>query len=104
MHRFSDAEIDAALSALPEWSRVGECIQRTFAFTDFVQSMAFVNRMAEHAERVQHHPDILVRWSKVTLSLSTHDVGGISGKDADYAALADAVAAGMKSPAAPAAG
>lgn len=93
MHRYSDAEIDAALSRLPEWSRVGECIQRTFTFADFVQSMAFVNGIADHAERVQHHPDILVRWSKVTLSLSTHDVGGISIKDAEFAAHADAAAA-----------
>ncbi len=96
MHRYSDAEIDAALSRLPEWSRVGECIQRTFTFADFVRSMAFVNRMADHAERVQHHPDILVRWSKVTLSLSTHDVGGISVKDADFAAQADIAATEMK--------
>jgi len=96
MHRYTDAEIDAALSRLPEWSRVGECIQRTFALADFVQSMAFVNRMADHAERVQHHPDILVRWSKVTLSLSTHDVGGISVKDADFAAHADGAAAAIR--------
>ncbi|MBM4110703.1 MAG: 4a-hydroxytetrahydrobiopterin dehydratase [Phycisphaerae bacterium] len=93
MHRFSDAEVDAALSKLPEWSRVGECIQRTYAFEDFVQSMTFVNGIAQHAEAVQHHPDFLVRWSKVTLSLSTHDVGGISEKDALFAAHADAAAA-----------
>lgn len=65
-------------------------------FANFVQSMAFVNGIAEHAERVQHHPDILVRWSKVTLSLSTHDVGGISVKDADFAVHADAASALLK--------
>ena len=94
MHRYSDAEIDAALSRLPEWSRVGECIQRTFTFVDFVQSMAFVNGIAEHAERVQHHPDIMVRYSKVTLALSTHDAGGISDKDFDFAASADRIFVG----------
>jgi 4a-hydroxytetrahydrobiopterin dehydratase len=50
--------------------------------------------VAAEAERVQHHPDIMVRYSKVTLALSTHDVGGISQKDFDFAAGADAIFAG----------
>jgi 4a-hydroxytetrahydrobiopterin dehydratase len=55
--------------------------------------MAFVDEIAAHAEAVQHHPDILIRYSRVTLSLSTHDAGGITDKDFDFAAKADAIAA-----------
>jgi 4a-hydroxytetrahydrobiopterin dehydratase len=54
--------------------------------------MAFVERIAGRAEAVQHHPDILIRYSRVTLSLSTHDAGGITEKDFDFARAADALA------------
>lgn len=92
--KLSDAEIETRLDSLPEWSRRGEEIQRTYGFKDFVQSMAFVNAVAARAEAVQHHPDILIRWNRVTLSLSTHDCGGISAKDFDFARDADAAARG----------
>ena len=55
-------------------------------------AMAFVDEIATHAESVQHHPDILIRYSRVTLSLSTHDAGGITEKDFDFAHKADALA------------
>lgn len=89
--RLSAKQIQAKLAALPEWTQSGEVIQRTFTFPGFVGAMAFVNRVAEEAERMQHHPDIMVRYSKVTLALSTHDAGGISQKDFDFAAAADAL-------------
>ena len=89
----TDDEISARLDALPEWSQPGEEIQRTFRFADFIAAMAFVEQVAEHAERVQHHPDILIRYSRVTLSLSTHDANGITEKDFEFAAHADRVAA-----------
>jgi 4a-hydroxytetrahydrobiopterin dehydratase len=54
--------------------------------------MAFVQAVAAHAEAVQHHPDILIRYSRVTLSLSTHDAGGITEKDFDFARAADGLA------------
>ena len=53
--------------------------------------MGFVGKVAEEAERVQHHPDIMVRYSKVTLALSTHDAGGITEKDFEFAAAADRI-------------
>ena len=65
---------------------------RTYAFADFRAAMSFVNAVAESAERVQHHPDILVRYSKVTLTLSTHDANGITTKDFDFAREADRLA------------
>jgi 4a-hydroxytetrahydrobiopterin dehydratase len=91
MERLTGETVEARLSELAEWSGLGEAIQRTYLFSDFVQAMAFVNRIAEHAEAVQHHPDILVRYNKVTLTLSTHDAGGITDKDFDFATAADAM-------------
>lgn len=89
--KLTDAEVTARLDDLPDWSQPGEEIQRTFRFKDFVAAMAFVERVAERAEAVQHHPDILIRYSRVTLSLSTHDAGGISEKDFAFAAAANAI-------------
>lgn len=90
--RLSDEQVMQALVALPEWSHVGEAIQRTFILKDFVQAMAFVNKIAAEAERVQHHPDLLIRYSKVTITLSTHDAGGITQKDMSLAAAIDKMA------------
>ncbi len=92
--KLSDDEIASRLEGLAEWSQPGEEIQRTYRFKDFVASMAFVAAVAEHAEKVAHHPDILIRYSRVTLSLSTHDAGGITEKDFDFARAADALAEG----------
>ena len=94
MARLTAKQIQSRLSALQEWTRSGGVIQRTFSFADFVHAMRFVEKVAAEAERVQHHPDIMVRYSKVTLALSTHDAGGITEKDFDFAATADRLAAG----------
>lgn len=91
--KFTETQIEEALKAVPEWSLVGEAIQRTYTFRDFLVSMQFVSRVAIEAEAVQHHPDILIRYSRVTLTLATHDAGGITGKDFDLATKADAFAA-----------
>lgn len=90
MKKLSAKQATERLLRLPEWSRLGDSIQRTYDFPDFLRSMAFVNRVAERAEAVQHHPDILVRYGKVTLTLSTHDAGGLTAKDFDLAADCDA--------------
>ncbi len=87
--KLSENEIEQALARLPEWGLLGESIQRTYEFPDFVEAMAFVNKVAERAEAEQHHPDILIRYNKVTLTLSTHDAGGLTQKDFDLAAQAD---------------
>lgn len=93
--KLTESEIAARLDALPEWSQPGEEIQRTYRFQDFVAAMEFVDGIATHAEAVQHHPDILIRYSRVTLSLSTHDAGGITDKDFDFARKADALATAL---------
>lgn len=92
MQKLTSPEIEARLDKAPDWSAVGDTISRTFEFKDFLAAMQFVNRVAEHAEKVQHHPDILVRWNRVTLTLSTHDAGGITEKDFAFANAADALA------------
>ena len=94
VEKLSDDALDAALASLSDWSRSGDSIQRTFAFGGFKAAIDFVTRVAERAEAVQHHPDILVRFSKVTLTLSTHDAGGLSQKDVDFAQDCDRLYAG----------
>lgn len=85
----AEAEITQCLKAVPEWRRHGDEISRTYKFPGFTDAIAFVNQMAAHAESVNHHPDILVQYNKVTLTLSTHDAGGITQKDFDFARVAD---------------
>jgi 4a-hydroxytetrahydrobiopterin dehydratase len=87
--KFTQEQIDARLADFPDWSVIGGALQRTLSFENFIESMAFVNKVAEQAEKVQHHPDILVRYSKVTLTLSTHDAGGLTQKDFDFAREVD---------------
>ncbi|MCC6909187.1 MAG: 4a-hydroxytetrahydrobiopterin dehydratase [Phycisphaerales bacterium] len=91
MNKLSFPEIEARLDELSDWTAVGDTISRTFEFRNFVEAIEFVNRVAEHAEEVQHHPDILVRWNRVTLTLSTHDAGGVTEKDLAFAKAADAL-------------
>jgi len=90
--KLSDDQIEAALRALPEWSHVADTIQRTYVFKDFLVSIRFVNAVAVEAERVQHHPDMLIRYSRVTMTLSTHDANGITQKDFALAKASDAIA------------
>jgi 4a-hydroxytetrahydrobiopterin dehydratase len=93
MTKMTDAEVAEALKLTPDWSLLNGAIQRTFHFKDFVEAMGFVNRVADAAEKAQHHPDILVRWNKVTLTVNTHDAGGITVKDFDLAKKIDAMTA-----------
>jgi 4a-hydroxytetrahydrobiopterin dehydratase len=83
--KLTQEQIEARLPEFPEWSVNGGALQRTFGFENFIEAMTFVNKVADQAEDVQHHPDILVRYNKVTLTLSTHDAGGITSKDFDLA-------------------
>lgn len=73
--------IEERLARLPGWERTGNAIRRTWTFPDFKGSMAFVNRVAGLAEEMDHHPDIDVRYSRVSLMLSTHDAGGLTARD-----------------------
>jgi 4a-hydroxytetrahydrobiopterin dehydratase len=85
-------EVQDRLASLPEWRIESGELTRTFAFKDFVAALAFVNRVGEAAETAGHHPDIDIRYNKVRLGLVTHDASGITGKDFDLAAKANALA------------
>lgn len=79
--RLSDVEITAQLRDLPGWSRVGDTITKTFTFGGFPDAVAFVTRLVNPAERLEHHPDLDLRYNRVIVSLSTHDRGGLTGAD-----------------------
>jgi len=79
--KLSDAEIAAGLAALPGWERDGDAIARRFEFTDFVAALGFIAQVGALAERANHHPELTNVYNRVRIVLSTHDAGGITGKD-----------------------
>jgi len=94
MPKLAPKQIKAAMSQLIHWRRQAQVIRRTFEFKDFPTAIKFVNAVAKVAEKSWHHPDIDIRWNKVTLALTTHDEGGLTGKDFKLAEKFDALAAG----------
>ncbi|HET7102646.1 MAG TPA: 4a-hydroxytetrahydrobiopterin dehydratase [Terracidiphilus sp.] len=92
MSPLSESEISLRLASVPSWRVEDGILVRTFAFSDFRAALAFVNKVGEAAEQAGHHPDIDIRYNRVRLSLVTHDANGLTGKDFDLAAQADAIA------------
>lgn len=84
-----DDEVAAFIEAHPAWSWADRAISRTFEFSDFNTAMGFVTRVALDAEKANHHPDIDIRWNKVTVTLSTHSAGGLTERDLDLADTID---------------
>ena len=74
-----------------DWPTIDGALERSFTFGDFVEAMAFVNRVAGLAEEASHHPDIAVSWNRVTLRLATHSAGAITDKDHALAARIETV-------------
>jgi 4a-hydroxytetrahydrobiopterin dehydratase len=85
----TEAELNAFLAQHPAWRVEGKALARTYELPSFREAIAFVGRVADAAEREDHHPDIDIRYRKVTLRLSTHDAGGLTFRDPKVAALAD---------------
>lgn len=85
----SESEIEAALRGTPDWRIDNGEIVRTFAFRNFVEAVDFVNRVTEIAEEANHHPDVDIRWNKVTLHLCTHSKGGLTPADFELAGRID---------------
>ncbi len=83
--KLSDLEIQRALGGLAGWSRRGDALVKTFTFERFADGIAFVDRVALAADALDHHPDIDIRYTKVQMSLSTHDAGGITAADLSLA-------------------
>jgi len=89
----NDPDLHNALAGLPEWKLADKTIHRVFQFRDFAGAMQFVNMVAEQAEEANHHPDIAINYNRVTLSLTTHDAGGLTKRDLAMARKISALAA-----------
>jgi 4a-hydroxytetrahydrobiopterin dehydratase len=76
-----DRDVDDALRTLPGWTRRGRAIAATFVFPDFAAAFAFMTKVAAVAEELHHHPDWRNCWSRVDITLSTHDAGGLTERD-----------------------
>jgi len=85
MPKLPQAELDRALRDLPGWTVKDGAITKTFKHDSFPEAVVFVNAVAHLAELANHHPDIDIRYSNITLALVTHDQGGITDKDVQLA-------------------
>ncbi|MFV1970159.1 MAG: 4a-hydroxytetrahydrobiopterin dehydratase [Acidimicrobiia bacterium] len=90
--RISEHSRSRFLADHPMWVLDGETISRTFVFSGFPEAISFVINCADAAEELDHHPDIDIRWNKVTMVLSTHSESALTSKDTDLAATFDAIA------------
>jgi len=89
----SDAEIDRQLGELhADWSRDGDSIRRAIEAETFAAGIAMVDEVARVADERNHHPDIDIRWTTITFTLSTHSAGGLTAQDLDLAATIDFIA------------
>lgn len=89
----TEAEARRELETLPGWELSGQTIRRQFTFRDFAEAVAFTVRVGFAAEVVDHHPDILINYRRVTLTYSTHSAGGLTRKDFEGAREATEIAA-----------
>ena len=90
--RLSTEERAEFLKDQPGWSLVDEAITRTFVFAGFPQAIAFVTECSFAAESADHHPDIDIRWNKVTMTLTTHSASALTARDTDLASAFDDIA------------
>jgi 4a-hydroxytetrahydrobiopterin dehydratase len=84
--------VENLLGEVPDWKLRENSIERTFKFSGFQEAIDFVNRVAQEAENMNHHPDIDIRWNKVKLVLSTHSAGGLTNNDFMLATKLDKLA------------
>ena len=88
----NDSEVEQALQKLPGWSKRDNRIERVLQFGDFITAMKFVNEIAVVAEAANHHPDICINYNKLTLTLLSHDSGGVTQRDTRMALKINEVA------------
>ena len=98
MPALTASQVSLELKALPTWSKRAQTIHRTYKFGEFPKAIAFVDRVARKAQKSNHHPDIDIRFDKVTLMLTTHDEGGLTDKDFSMARQCDEVFAKFSLP------
>lgn len=89
------ADVTEHLKALAGWTQDAKAIRKEYTFQDFPEAVLFVSALVPGAEDADHHPDIEIHYKRVILTYSTHSEGGITEKDIDGAAMADAVAANL---------
>jgi 4a-hydroxytetrahydrobiopterin dehydratase len=90
--KLSDIEIQRELGTLAGWTRKGESLLKTFTFATFMAGISFVDRVAAAAEKMDHHPDLDIRYTKISVVLSTHSAGGITIHDVNLAREMDRLA------------
>jgi 4a-hydroxytetrahydrobiopterin dehydratase len=81
MGLLSEDDISTELASLPDWTHAGDSITRVATLADFRAALLYVGAVAYLAEQASHHPDVLIQWNKVTLTLSSHSAGGLTGAD-----------------------
>ena len=91
MDTLTDEQVSAGLATLDGWERDGDAITKTYRAGSYTEAVAFVVQMAFAAEKANHHPDIAWSWVNVTVSLSTHDAGGLTQNDLDLAAAIESL-------------
>lgn len=79
--RLSATDVAVRMYDLPGWLTDGQQLSCTYKFENFVEAIAFVNRLVAPAEAAQHHPDLTISYNQVTLHLTTHDAGGLTDLD-----------------------
>ena len=81
MARLSDDDIREQVASLRGWEQAGGQIRKIYPFASFAEGMVFANRVAALAEALDHHPDMLIQYKQVTLTLTSHDAGGLTERD-----------------------
>jgi 4a-hydroxytetrahydrobiopterin dehydratase len=94
MKQLTPDEISDNLKSIPNWNRKNVLIQRTFKFDEYFDGIEFATKVGRIAERLNHHPDITVRWRAVDVVTTTHDAGGITEMDFRLARWVDAISEG----------
>jgi 4a-hydroxytetrahydrobiopterin dehydratase len=88
----SKTDLKRVMRRIPEWEIEGASLARTFEFDDFTEAVDFVVGVSEAVAEVDHHPDVNIRYNKVTLFLTTHSVGGVTDADIEVAQMVDNLA------------
>jgi 4a-hydroxytetrahydrobiopterin dehydratase len=85
MPKLSDVQVAERLKSLPGWERHENSIRKLFRFKEFMDGIRFLDRVAEKAEAADHHPDVTINYTRVTMTCATHSEGGITEKDFNLA-------------------
>ena len=80
------------MEASPGWTMSGDALTKRFTFANFAEAFAFLTKVADHAEAVDHHPEFTSVWNRVDFRLTSHDAGGVTQRDRDLASAIDALA------------